>query len=155
MRGLELHKKLKGTFRWERVTLPENLPPVDLGSRPLTPASGSPPPGRPRLGSSRDKRERESSGSESEQHQPKVAKQVNQTSEVVEEETAAEKEKACENADLVSEGATSVSSPNGTGPKVNLDPGNFTSIQGTPSKSLSFGLVVESPVFSRSKSARQ
>ena len=44
---LELHRKLRGTSRWERVNLPDNLPPVDLSSRPATQTPTSPPPGRP------------------------------------------------------------------------------------------------------------
>ena len=50
---LELHRKLRGTSRWERVNLPDNLPPVDLSSRPATQTPTSPPPGRPGLSSSR------------------------------------------------------------------------------------------------------
>ena len=47
VQDLELHRKLRGTKKWERVTLPRNLPPVDLSSRSTTPVSHSPPPGRP------------------------------------------------------------------------------------------------------------
>ena len=44
---LELHRKLRGTSKWERVNIPDNLPPIDLSSRPATQAPKSPPPGRP------------------------------------------------------------------------------------------------------------
>ena len=75
---LELHKKLRGTKKWEKVPLPANLPPVNLKASPPPSAaltSQSPPPGRPRLQSIREKRGRESSGSETEQSSSKVAKQ--------------------------------------------------------------------------------
>ena len=75
---LELHKKLRGTKKWEKVPLPDNLPPVNLRAKSpssATVASQSPPPGRPRLQSSRIKRGRDSSGSETEQTSSKVAKQ--------------------------------------------------------------------------------
>ena len=42
---LELRKKLRGTKKWERVSLPSNLPPVDLSSQQLTKCSDSPPKG--------------------------------------------------------------------------------------------------------------
>ena len=71
IQDLELHKKLRGTSRWEKVALPSNLPPVDLGSRPSTPVSHSPPPGRPGQESSRDKR---GSGSESGQNVAKLTR---------------------------------------------------------------------------------
>ena len=83
--GLELHKKLRGSSKWEKVTLPKNLPPVDLSGRPVTPAtvSQSPPPGRPGHESTlgRDKRGRGSSGSETEQTSSKIAKQSGNNSE--------------------------------------------------------------------------
>ena len=75
---LELHKKLRGTKKWEKVPLPESLPPVNLKASPppsAALASQSPPPGRPRLQSIMEKRGRESSGSETEQTSSKVAKQ--------------------------------------------------------------------------------
>ena len=54
--GLELHKKLRGSSKWERVSLPMNLPPVDLNIRPVIAASTSPPPGRPGHETTKDKR---------------------------------------------------------------------------------------------------
>ena len=152
LQGLELHKKLRGTYRWEKVTLPDNLPPVDLSSRPSTPESFSPPPGRPRLGStSRDKRGRESSSSESEQNDPKVTKQVDNTDVEVVEKTATEKafRESVQNANLVSEVATSPVLSKGS--KVIPDPGSFTNIQGTPVKSCSANFIFDSPIHSRSK----
>ena len=137
LKDLELHKKLRGTSKWERVTLPENLPAVDLSSRPVLPVSDSPPPGRPGQGTSRDKRERESSGSETEQNSSKVAKQGGNYSEVVRE--------LLKSADLVSDGTVSPSSGSG-----NHDPGNFTSVQGTPVKPLPTQSFVKSPILSRS-----
>ena len=44
MQDLELHKKLRGSRKWERVPLPSNLPPVDLSNRPAPVLSDSPPP---------------------------------------------------------------------------------------------------------------
>ena len=136
---LELHKKLRGTSKWEKVTLPENLPPVDLSSRPAKPVSDSPPPGRPGHESSREKRERESSGSDSEQNIPKVAKQGGNYSEVVRE--------LIKHANLVSDGGVSQSGENGS--KTIHDPGNFTSVQGTPVKPSPTPSYVQSPILSR------
>ena len=34
--GLELHKKLRGSRKWEKVALPTNLPPVNLSSRSIS-----------------------------------------------------------------------------------------------------------------------
>ena len=54
---LELHRKLRGTSKWERVNLPDNLPPIDLSRRPASQAPNSPPPGRPGQRSSTVNRE--------------------------------------------------------------------------------------------------
>ena len=91
---LELHKKIRGTKKWEKVPLPDNLPPVNLRAKsppPAAVASQSPPPGRPRLQSNRIKRGRDSSGSETEQTSSKVAKQGEVGSSDAEENPAAEK----------------------------------------------------------------
>ena len=57
--------------KWERVVIPNNLPPIDLYSPASRPSSSSPPPGRPEgLGG----RGRESPGSQSDQKQSKAAK---------------------------------------------------------------------------------
>ena len=127
LRGLELHKKLRGSKQWEKVSLPGNIPPVDLSSRPVASESTSPPPGRPRLESSRDKRVRDSTGSETDQSQPKAAKKDD------------EKEDTIENL----EGKSSQTVEQGD------DPGNFTSIEGTPAKTLSMNFALNSPILSR------
>ena len=169
--GLELHKKLRGTGKWERVNLPNNLPPVNLNaSLPsparATPTSQSPPPGRPRHPptppsqspspgrlrhqSSRDKRERESSGSDSEQINPKVAKQ---SGEVTDGES--EWVESVNNANLVTEGTGSPGDRNDS--RLVLDPGQITSIQGTPAKAVPTYSHVASPILSSrsGKSAKQ
>ena len=169
--GLELHKKLRGTGKWERVNLPNNLPPVNLNaSLPsparATPTSQSPPPGRPRHPptppsqspspgrlrhqSSRDKRERESSGSDSEQINPKVAKQ---SGEVTDGES--EWVESVNNANLVTEGTGSPGDRNDS--RLVLDPGQITSIQGTPAKAVNPYSHVASPILSSrsGKSAKQ
>ena len=150
--GLELHKKLRGTGKWERVNLPNNLPPVNLNAILPSPAratqsSQSPPPGRPRHPpttpskspspgksrhqSSRDKRERESSGSDSEQINPKVAKQSGES---------------VNNANLVTEGTGSPGDKDDS--RLVLDPGQIISIQGTPAKSVPTYSHVASPILS-------
>ena len=48
LRDLELHKKVRGTRKWEQVELPGGLAPVELDSIPAhTVGPASPPPGRP------------------------------------------------------------------------------------------------------------
>ena len=70
---LQLHKKDKLTGKWQLVTLPAGLPPVEFGISPKKADSGSPAPGRPcHVGS--DKRGRGSSDSSSDQNIPKVAR---------------------------------------------------------------------------------
>ena len=137
LKGLELHKKMSGSSKWERVNLPMNLPPADLSSRPAS--SHSPPPDRPGHGTTRDKRGRGSSGSDSEQTSSKVAKQSDKAVEADVEEVWSESVK---NATLVSNGSPSKSKPT-------HDPGNFTNIQGTPVKVSLSPEVVQSPILSR------
>ena len=146
MQDLELHKKLRGTRKWERVSLPNNLPPVDLNRRPATPPSLSPPSGRPGHGNTREKRGRESSGSETGQNISKVAKQGKEK----EDETGKEQARkdSVENDDLISEAATSAIGEKGLNPP---DPGNIISIQGTPAKMLPTHDFVQSPIISGRK----
>ena len=132
---LELHRKLRGSSKWERVALPNDLPPVNLHSRPAQHLSNSPPPGRPGhdYDYSRDsnKRGRESTGSNSDQNVTKVAKKSTDTAQVENDVTDSEDSflKKVEKANLVSEGNTS------PGYTVEVtDPGTVTSVQGTPAK---------------------
>ena len=151
---LELYKKLRGTSRWEKVRLPDNLPLVDLSDRPVPQVSSSPPPGRPGHGTVGEKRGRESSGSETEQENPKAMKQTDDSVDVieVEKQPGTEKEdpwtKSINAAELVSDGCSS--SDDGQGAAHSLDPGNFTSVQGTPVKSTFTPKHVQSPILSRS-----
>ena len=139
LKGLELHKKLRGSKnRWERVSLPDDLPPVDIGDRRPTLASNSPPPGRPRLSS---KRGWVSSGSDSEQIIPKqkVAKQSDASEikkNVVKQKSFAE---MVEEADLVTEGP--ISPVTETTKKV--DQGNFADV------------VIQSPIFHKTRQVNQ
>ena len=71
---LELSRKLKGTKKWERVKLPENLPEVELDRSPSKVVSVSPPPGRPGHTSRPGKRERVSSGGQSDVNTPKISR---------------------------------------------------------------------------------
>ena len=149
LKDLELHKKLRGTSKWERVPLPHNLPPVDLDARQPSHVSSSPPPGRPGHDYTRDsKRGRESSGSsDGSQSVAKVAKQFCENHSLGEENTDAVTEdsfdKIIEKADLVSEGT----SPS---PRKRMDPGVITSVQGTPSRSKpSFDKFEQSPIISK------
>ena len=137
--GLELHKKLRGSRKWEKVALPTNLPPVNLSSRSVS-ESASPPPGRPRLVSTREKRGRGSSGSgsDSEQLSSKIARKDPEKAVVAEIDE--EKGKP----DLDSSGI-------GKHQQLGQDPGSITNIQGTPVKAYSLNLSVQSPILSRSK----
>ena len=159
LNDIELHKKLRGTSRWEKVILPPDLPPVDLSAKPPAQESGSPPPGRPGHDYTRDnKRGRESTGSDSSQNDTKVAKKSHDTANNIDVTKQAEKdqkkdeesdesfEKLVEKADLVSQGETS--SDDGIGKKPN-DPGIITSVQGTP-KHLCLEKLQQSPIFSKS-----
>ena len=140
---LELWKKAKdGNHRWERVTLPRNLPPVDLsrtvGSLDLD--AMSPPPGRPGgMSGQPEKRDRESTGSESDQNKPKVSR-------------ASSWSEAIETADLVGE-ATISPAKVGEGLQRKPDHGTVLSVTGTPSK-LSFTDNPASPILSRSAGNR-
>ena len=70
---LQIHKKDKLIGKWELVSLPAGLPPVELGISPKKADSGSPAPGRPgQVGC--DKRSRESSDSSNGENTPKAAR---------------------------------------------------------------------------------
>ena len=145
--GLELHKKRRGTSsRWEKVTLPDNLPAVNLSDRPPLPMSASPPPGRPRFNSKRGRQT--DSDSDTEQTQSKVAKQSavsNLTSDKV-KPSAKTFSELVEEANLVSDGPVS---PVDSSRKID-DTGNLTSIEGsigTPYKILAANVTVHSPIF--------
>ena len=71
---LELSRKLKGTKKWERVKLPDNLPEVELDRSPSKVVSMSPPPGRPGHTSRPEKRGRVSTGSQSDVNNPKMSR---------------------------------------------------------------------------------
>ena len=143
---LELHKKLRGSRKWERVPLPSNLPPVDLSSKPAPALSGSPPPGRPGHQYSRDnintKRGRDSTGSNVDQNSPKVVKLATEVSKDNTEEDESFSQKI-EKADLVSEGRYSPDSCEVR------DPGMITSVQGTPAKLQNQGKFQQSPIIAR------
>ena len=143
LEGLELHKELRGSRKWERVSLPDNLPPVNLSGRPTTASdSTSPPPGRPRLGSTREKRGRDSNSSDTEQHVCKVAKKNKEEKNEIKKLNDTEK-----SAKESQERSKDVLPCQDQG----KDPGNVTDIQGTPVKALSTHSYLESPIFSRSK----
>ena len=80
LNDLELWKKIRGmNGRWEKVSLPRNLPRIDMSSPVRGPISTSPPPGRP--DSQGAKRGRESTGSESGKKNSKNARNdLNDTS---------------------------------------------------------------------------
>ena len=124
-------------------------------------ASQSPPPGRPRLHSIREKRGRESSGSETEQSSSKVAKQ----SDVGKAATVTEKDPADDTSTpkdipeietkepqvdmtgkVVEEESYCPASPD---PREARDPGMITSVQGTPVKLQSQGKFLQSPIIAR------
>ena len=70
---LQLHKKDRLIGKWQLVSLPAGLPPVELGISPKKADSGSPAPGRPgQVGC--DKRSRESSDSSTGENTPKAAR---------------------------------------------------------------------------------
>ena len=80
LNDLELWKKIRGmNSRWEKVSLPRNLPRIDMSSPVRGSVSTSPPPGRP--DGQGAKRGRESTGSESGKKNSKNArKDLNDTS---------------------------------------------------------------------------
>ena len=124
------------------MTLPRNLPPVDLsmtgGSLDLD--AMSPPPGRPGGGvcSKPEKRDRESTGSETDQSNPKASKVT--------------WSEAIETAELVGESTISPAKV-GEGLQRKPDHGTVLSVTGTPNK-LSFADSPASPILSRSAGIR-
>ena len=141
---LELWKKFRGVGpRWERVTLPNNLPAVDFSIPATNFESLSPPPGRP--GSL--KRGRESTGSESSQIKPKISRQEN-TEDDDEKCEDGDKIKNIESAILVGE-ATITPTKDGEGLHKKLDHGFVHSVIGTPSSS-SYQDSPSSPILHRS-----
>ena len=80
LNDLELWKKIRGmNSRWEKVSLPRNLPRIDMSSPVRGSVSTSPPPGRP--DGQGAKRDRESTGSESGKKNSKNARtDLNDTS---------------------------------------------------------------------------
>ena len=147
IQDLELHKKLRGSKKWERVPLPSNLPPVDLSDRPAPVLSDSPPPGRPGHQYSRgsNKRDRDSTGSNTDQICSKVVKLVTDGERDITGDDDASFDQLIEKADLVTEGSSSPSL------RDIRDPGSIISIQGTPAKLTSqANLQQQSPIISRS-----
>ena len=130
------------------MTLPSNLPTLDLSSRPTTSVSHSPPPGRPGNANNRDKRGRESSGSESGMTDSKVARQSECRNGGTEVRTADQKKKSVGKADLVSEEAISPSGEKDL--RIIPDLGKFTSVEGTTSKMYPSLDFVQSPIISKS-----
>ena len=151
---LELSKKIRNTNKWEHVTLPlEELPQVELNILPESHMTTSPPPGRPGHDYRSQKRDRESSGSQSELQQPKVSRKGSngETGKIdtdgedeTDLETGSHKASSggsnsfreiVEKADLVGE-ATVSPSKDGEGLKKTPDLGFIHSITGTPSRNM-------------------
>ena len=120
---LELWEKVRGiNNKWEKVPLPSNLPQVDLNiSADNFELSFSPPPGRPGQFSKAEKRDRESTGSNSDQSSKKVSRNEDFNA-------------ALEKAVLVSESAVISPVKDGHGLKKQPDNGMVLSISGTPLK---------------------
>ena len=141
---LELHRKLRGSKKWERISLPTNLPPVDMSSKPSEQVSDSPPPGRPGSEGTRGKRGRGSDSSSDEGQNSTKVKKISDT----ETQPGVDKEtewlENLKKADLVSE------EPTINGDEQRDDPGNFTSIQSTPAKQLLSQVYSQSPILTRS-----
>ena len=131
------------------MKLPRDLPDVELNRLPVQAVSSSPAPGRPGHEPS-CKRGRESSGSETGQHTPKSQrKDVSETIENIESDKATRQKawrECVENVERVIEGAEDLSFPN-----KNADHGKFTSVQGTPVKSVSSLDYLASPILSKYK----
>ena len=142
MTDLELWKKERGmNQKWERVVIPNNLPPIDLYSPASRPSSSSPPPGRPEgLGG---KRGRESPGSQSDQKQSKAAKKEDSG------DKAEDWRDKVRNANLVSEESTISPTKEGEGLKKRINFGHISSVQGTPVKPVHDLEYKASPVLSR------
>ena len=154
LEDLELHKKVRGSDRWEKVALPKELPKVNMN--PRSSISLSPAPGRPHesqtlsLGRG-EKRDRGSPGSSPDQVKQKSLRQdeeVDKTKDIRSKSSDTWKD-IIERAELVGEATISPTKEN-QGLKTQLDRGLITSITGTPAKTDSLELVsVSSPIFSK------
>ena len=146
LNDLELLKKRRGmNGRWERVSLPLNLPRIDMNSQAGGLVSTSPPPGRP--GGQGAKRSRESTGSESGKNSSKNARnELNDTAENIVENFSEKVKKA----NLVGE-ATISPTKHGEGLYKKPDHGTVFSVTGM---SAQHAIVVEdyprSPILSKS-----
>ena len=161
---LELSKKIKGTRRWERVTLPRGLQEVNLRKSPdkrgftVQPSSISPAPGRPgQSDGRREKRGRVSTGS------PTAPSKAAKTDIDDKEDEASEKpveaeqvatdgrewNEKIEAAQLVGD-ATISPSKAGEGLVKKPDLGLFVSVVGTPVKQNQVQDLPTSPILSRS-----
>ena len=150
---LELHKKVRGSERWEKVALPKELPKVNMN--PRRSLSLSPAPGRPHQSQTQnlargEKRDRGSPGLTPDQAKQKSLRQdgeVDKTENIRSKRSDIWKE-IIEKADLVGEATISPTKEN-QGLKSQLDTGLITSITGTPAKAASSELQVFSPIFSK------
>ena len=151
LRDLQLFRKDGPGGKWELVSLPTGLPPVELNSSSSLAESGSPAPGRPGQ-SVAEKRNRDSTGSSTEDNTPKVARKE---SEVNDSEIVKGKEgdrldreawrESLEAANLVGEATISPGKEGGL--QRRLDLGAVMSITGTPIKPNSQDQI-GSPIFS-------
>ena len=156
-KDLELSKKIRGSGRWQRVTLPQGLAAVDLsqagsGTKDRTYIAASltesPAPGRP---DHDRKRGRESPGSPAGQSDPKTAREDTLAAGGVkgggrdgEKEREKAWEETLEGADLVGDSKITPTKDN-EGLRKDLDTGVVTSITGTPSQ-----LHLNSPILYKS-----
>ena len=161
-KDLELHKKFRGVAgKWERVALPEGLPPVNLSSSPSQAVSLSPAPGRPGQDDRRgEKRGRGSTGSQNGQstHKSARSEEESEANEALEKESEIERmrkdrneawRESVEAAHLVGK-ATISPIKEGEGLRKNPDLGAVVSVTGTPFKQNPSLDYAESPILSKS-----
>ena len=131
-------KKVRGiNNKWEKVSLPKTLPPVDLNiSAENFGYSLSTPPGRPGQFNRAKKRDRESTGSNSELNNRKLSRHD-------------EFHIALEKAELVSASPTISPLKDGQGLQKQPDNGMVLSVSGTPLKKPTNQDLPSSPVISR------
>lgn len=140
LKDLELSKKMRGSRRWERVTLPSGLAAVDLSQTGgwtrnslATSMAESPAPGRPDQDRDRpNKRGRESLGTPPGQSDLKAAREENSVKDREKEREEAWKQ-SIEQADLVGDSRITPTKEN-EGLRRSPDTGIVTSISGTPSQ---------------------
>ena len=134
---LELWKKVRGiNNKWEKVSLPKTLPPVDLNiSAENVEYSFSPPPGRPGQINRAEKRDRDSTGSNSELNNRKLSRND-------------EFHIALEKANLVSASAAISPVKDGQGLQKKPDNGMVLSVSGTPLKQHNNQDLSSSPIIS-------